>query len=190
MRLQDAVWAFFVVLLAAFSYLLWVERQPPEKTGQWTAKIYEVPMLFQIVIPEELDKPWADGQATRRLNEKCKVFVDARVLTKGMEYFAYLLAHEAGHCLEIRGEGIGKRWYSTSEGASRAGCRFGDYFCDPTEGFAETWARLYIQRCGFNLATFGWPSKEKSCRYTPAPGAATPEAAAKLPLDWNDLKQK
>jgi hypothetical protein len=192
MGLRDSLWAFVVAILSVFVILFWMERQGPEKQSDWKATVYGVPIIYQIVIPQQLDSPLWAAEALREINKMCHVYVDARVLSHGMDYFAAILAHETGHCIEQGGEGIRERWYSTiGGGASKAGCRFGKYYCDPAEGFAETWGRLYLQRCGFNLATFGWPdTKDTRCRYTPSPGAATPKLAAQLPVNWWETAKK
>lgn len=184
MRLRDAIWIFVVVVLGVFITFLLIERRGPEKQGQWKATVGGVEILYQIVIPKELPPIYA-AQAHIQVNDRfCRVYVDARVLTQGMPYFTYILAHETGHCVKTlrdRNEEIQRRAFVW--GKSTVGCKFGAYFCDPEEGYAETWAHLYLERCGYNVATFNWPeTKDKPCAYTPSWGAATPQRAEKMPL--------
>lgn len=81
-----------------------------------------------------------------------------------------ILAHELGHCLDA---GHSRRF-------GQAGCVWRDYACDPAEGYADTYARLYFERFGFRLDVLRWPGQGGTNEQPPLPDEVFPEMVREL----------
>lgn len=83
---------------------------------------------------------------------------------------AVTIAHEVGHCLD------GGRSHAFGE----AGCAIRAYACDSAEGFANTYALLYLERYGQRLDVLGWPGAGDTPDPLPDPNEVTPERLTTL----------
>ncbi|MFC4639511.1 hypothetical protein [Deinococcus hohokamensis] len=86
----------------------------------------------------------------------CLVLLDRQYFLNGTpRQKTLLLAHEVGHCLD------GSHLAYSHGGFGDAGKIYGPYYAAPVEGFAEGYARAYLDACGTNLAPLGWGVGEK-----------------------------
>lgn len=118
---------------------------PPRDTGQFQATVWDVVITWRYVNPDALrteagavggHTTWGPG------NRSCVVDLDA---SASRFKFTQVVAHEAGHCFQAR---------YLLPGISRPD--LGDYFSNPLEGFAETYALAYLAACGDSLSPLGW----------------------------------
>ena len=116
------------------------------------------PRIVYAVVPHGTLPPGMTG-SSRTLGGTCFVQVQA-----GSEN-ALTIAHEVGHCLD------GGR----SRAFGEAGCVIRPYACDPAEGFADTYALLYLERYGQRLDVLGWPGAGDTTDPLPDPNEVTPE---------------
>ncbi|MCD0159709.1 hypothetical protein IHN63_00150 [Deinococcus sp. 6YEL10] len=67
-----------------------------------------------------------------------------------------LVAHELGHCMDFQ------RLGPPTDIREGDGCVYGPYFCGRMEGYAQTYARVYVRKCGPSLADLGvwWATDE------------------------------
>ncbi|AFZ68341.1 hypothetical protein [Deinococcus peraridilitoris] len=103
------------------------------------------------------------------LGSICVVQLDQEFFEKATRWQRVnLVAHELGHCLDLRKLGL------SHGGFTDQGKRWGAYYRAPSEGFAEAYARAYIARCGLDLDSLGWMNAQGSCT-PPHPREVTPE---------------
>lgn len=103
----------------------------------------------------------------------CSITLSTSV-THLYKHLVLAAAHEVAHCLD--GSQLG--W--SHNGFEDEGCELGDYFCAPAEGFAETWALAYIDKCGYARDPLGLiPPDERPCEL-PDPRTVTPSDIAVL----------
>lgn len=86
-----------------------------------------------------------------------------------------LVAHEVGHCLDLRALSL------SHGGFTNEGGRWGAYWSAPFEGYAEAYARSYIAKCGLDLDSLGWMNRRGSCT-PPDPREVTPDSVQKRNL--------
>lgn len=103
------------------------------------------------------------------LGGACVVQLDRTYFERGTLWQKVnLVSHEVGHCMDVYGTGI-------SHGSFKdQGRRWGPYWSAPAEGYAEAFARLYIAKCGLDLASLGWMNQTGPCRL-PDPKQVTPQ---------------
>lgn len=103
------------------------------------------------------------------LERNCDVLLRRSFVDKtDVQQLRKLIAHEVGHCLD--------RFvldYSHNNFANE-GCYWGEYWCEPHEGFANFYAQYYTETCD-SLAPFGWHDDEATCDGVPHPAQASPE---------------
>ncbi|WP_278913935.1 hypothetical protein [Deinococcus wulumuqiensis] len=81
----------------------------------------------------------------------CLVMLDRDYFLNGTpRQRTLLLAHEVGHCLDASVLEYGHG------GIGAQGAVYGEYYRPAVEGFAESYARAYVARCGDNLAPLGY----------------------------------
>lgn len=106
----------------------------------------------------------------------CFVQIDRAYFDNGTAWQKVnLVAHEVGHCLDLRRLGL------SSGGFRDEGKRWGAYYANPSEGFAEAYARTYIDRCGLDLDSLGWMNRRGTCAL-PDPKTVTPRLIESLGL--------
>ena len=89
------------------------------------------------------------------MGQGCVIMLDRTYFLNGTDrQRALLLAHEFGHCLD------GSKLLYSHNRFGDAGKMYGQYYASASEGFAEAYARAYIEKCGLNLAPLGWGQGE------------------------------
>lgn len=121
------------------------------------------PRIVYAVVPQGTLPPGMTG-ASRTFGGVCFVQIQA-----GSEN-ALTIAHEVGHCLD------GGR----SRAFGAAGCVIRPYACESAEGFADTYALLYLERYGQRLDVLGWPGAGETTDPLPHPDEVTPERLTTL----------
>lgn len=90
------------------------------------------------------------------MGQGCVIMLDKTYFLNGTDrQKVLLLAHEFGHCLD------GSRLLYSHNRFGDAGKIYGQYYAPASEGFAEAYARAYLEKCGTNLAPLGWGKGEK-----------------------------
>lgn len=105
--------------------------------GNWTARVHGHSIVVRFYTRG------AEGYSGFAFNNPasgCSVYVNARYLPSPV--LGHVLAHEVGHCLDHLELG----W--SHNGFSNQGARWGTYYSDPAEGFAEAFAVAYTKACG------------------------------------------
>lgn len=102
-------------------------------------------ITYRIVPPSEIS-PMA-GIATSFLPNVCLIRV-----SEVYKNSTHILAHELGHCMDF--QKIGPQ----GDIKENDGCVFTKYYCKRSEGYAETYAYVYQEKCGeTNLTDLGVP---------------------------------
>ncbi|WP_339098217.1 hypothetical protein ACINK0_17715 (plasmid) [Deinococcus sp. VB343] len=122
--------------------------------------IHGVPVRYQVT--EAL--PGGTNASAQWLSGHCLIRVRPGAVT------SLILAHELGHCLDA---GHSRRF-------GQAGCVWREYACDPAEGYADTYARLYFERFGFRLDVLRWPGQPGASEQPPLPDEVFPEMVREL----------
>jgi|GEM_PF-4788085 len=103
------------------------------------------------------------------LGSACVVQLDQEYFARATKWQQVnLVAHEVGHCLDLRKLSL------SHGGFTNEGLRWGEYYGTPSEGFAEAYARAYIQKCGLDLDSLGWMNARGTCT-PPDPRSVTPD---------------
>ena len=118
-------------------------------------------VIYQVVDPAQLGGYVGSAQFNWRGQCVVKISRDAQ--------YATYVAHELAHCLD----------QGRSSGFGNAGCRLRRYACAPAEGYADTYALLYLERFGQDLAPLGW-NGSVAASDLPHPDEATPQALERL----------
>lgn len=126
--------------------------------AEWQATVRGVPITYALVPPGSLGVI-ATGDVAARANynhvtRTGHVSVDVARSRHGL---VRTIAHEVGHILYFH-HGL--------QGFPRTD--LGPHYQKPLEGWAETYADLYINTCGESLAPLGWTDYAKA-RCTEAP---------------------
>ena len=101
----------------------------------------------------------------------CNIFIDAW-LNRGLpRVHKEVVLHEVGHCVDLFELGF------DHNGFYREGCMYGDYYCDPAEGYAETWRYAYLATCGTDLHSIGYRQADGSPCDLPDPRSVTLQMA-------------
>ena len=82
----------------------------------------------------------------------CQITLDPTDITSERNA-TVIIAHEYAHCVD---------WFKlkfSHNGFRNEGAIYGEYFARAQEGFAETYARMYIQKCGHSTAWFSPPAE-------------------------------
>lgn len=153
-------------LLAACTYTV-----PPRDNAQWVSVVHGVTISWRWVTPgslagaftslghrpDDTDTPRYAGFAiTTPLAQGCVVDIDP-ALSRGD--LVRVAAHEAGHCLS----GYYVKVSMNTEGLSA-------YHQQLFERYAEHYARLYVEQCGYSLRPLGWYDLvEPKCDAPPDP---------------------
>lgn len=158
-----------VVLFAACDIS---SRQLP---GARSTTVHGVPVVYSIASVELMASQHGEFAlgAVSYGRWRCSVWIRQDVLARPRT-LTRVIAHEVGHCLD---------WFAldySHNGFTNEGCAYGQGWCPPAEGYAETWARLYLSRCGYDLAPLGWGTDRAKC-LMPLPHEATPDAVLALP---------
>lgn len=142
----------------------------PEAISEHDAEVLGVNIRYRIV-PDGSLGGGMEGSATYLPDRRVIQLERRRTLDRGT--LVWLLAHEVGHCLDHYATGF------SHGGFRNEGCAWGSYYCSPVEGFAETYAALYITRCGVRLAPLGYPSGDTPCD-VPHPSEVTPQIVPEM----------
>lgn len=133
----------------------------PTPEPRWTATVRGVPLVWETVEPGTLGLlygtvgPPVGGRAHLR-EHPCRVEIDVDA-TRGQ--WAQVAAHEAAHCFQVALRVPG-----------RARPDLGEYYADPAEGYAETYALAYVRACGESLRPLGWrDARVPTCDQPPDP---------------------
>ena len=92
-------------------------------------------------------------------NNGCAIRIDPRYIlganpsAKSQLHLAVILAHEIGHCMDWLELGF------DHNGFKDEGSMYGDYYATPAEGYAETYARTWVKRCGTDLDQHSWQGR-------------------------------
>ena len=110
-------------------------------------------------------------------NGSCAIGIDPAYILgvdpshKARYFLAIVLAHEIGHCID---------WLELSfdhNGFKDEGSVYGDYYATPAEGYAETYARTWVKRCGTDLDQHSWKGQ------TPGKCPVLEPRSVKPPID-------
>ena len=119
---------------------------PARDNAQWQTSTHNVSVTWRATSPGGLGRMESGsvlGHASWFLaGTNCVVDMD---LAQSRAQLVRVAAHEYGHCAQAK---------YLLPGIPRP--EFGPYFADPTEGFAETYARAYLAACGDSLRPLGW----------------------------------
>lgn len=111
---------------------------------EWTAEAAGFPVDYRLARIHNFGVAgWAMG--------RCTIVLQAGL---GESHLIAVAAHELGHCID--GAYLG--WSSNNFGS--AGCAYGGHYCKPSEGFAEAYAQVYLEKCGYNPRPLGLRSTE------------------------------
>lgn len=143
--------------------------QPPEPPP--STVIHGVPILYRVVPLSTL----------RTTPERAKVIAQAILgsptctVEVGEGWLsAWVVAHEVAHCLDYY------RLNYTHGGFQREGCALREYACAPEEGYADTYALLYLKRFGPRLDVLGWPGEPTTSEQPPTAEEVTPALVPSL----------
>lgn len=154
--------ALLALLLTGCS---WAGLMMGPATDSWRSEVMGLQVVYKIV-PKRTDMAgaasWFAGICTIAIAN-----------TVEGDHLAWVAAHELAHCID--GAYLG--W--SSNGFRNEGCVFGRHFCAPHEGYAEAWARRYMDTCGFARSPLGLlPEDWIECEL-PDPRSVTPETVPK-----------
>lgn len=137
MRRATALLLTITLALAACS-------QPPPSS--WTADVLGVTITYRVT-----DTPL--GPASHTTHDACSA-----TLPTTPSHQPLTAAHQLAHCLDQQLLG------SSHNGFTTEGCAWGQQFCDPAEGFAQTYAIAYHFQCQDARAPLGLqPSDGVDC---------------------------
>lgn len=123
-------------------------------TPQANVTIHGVPVVYVVVEPAALNGHLGAAQF---FGGRCIVSISKAAIYAGN------IAHELGHCLDA----------GRSNRFGNAGCRLREYACPSAEGYADTYALLYLEKFGSALAPLGWFGESGDL---PHPNEATVDA--------------
>lgn len=110
------------------------------------------------------------GRATR-FPTYCRIIIANRYDISSPSQIARYVAHEYAHCYDYFKLGKSHNVFKNE------GCIFGNYFCDPAEGYAQTYQVAFTLKCGTDLSYFKVPyivNFQGGC-LPPDPASITPE---------------
>lgn len=106
------------------------------------------------------------------LGDSCLIMLDAPYFLEGTpRQRTLLLAHEFGHCLD------GHVLKYSHNRFGEQGTVYGEYYRSAVEGFAEAYARAFIAKCGYNLASLGFQQGER-CEWPDPSNVKAPPSAS------------
>ncbi len=82
----------------------------------------------------------------------CQITLDPTDLTSERNA-TVIIAHEYAHCVDLF------KLKFSHNGFRNEGAIYGNYFARAQEGYAETYARMYIQKCGYTTSWFSPPEQ-------------------------------
>ena len=82
--------------------------------------------------------------------QTCHIYIDTWLTRHDPRVLADITLHEVGHCVDWLMLGLSHNAFADE------GCAYGEYYCEPAEGYAEAWARAYSARCGADLFSVGY----------------------------------
>ena len=140
----------------------------------WEAEVGGMRLVYHVVDMRGFP---AVGYALLGADRTCHIYVDTWLTRHDPRVLSAIVLHEVGHCVDWLMLGLSHNDFSAE------GCAYGDYYCEPAEGYAEAWARLYQVRCGADLFSVGYAAREADgadkagfCDL-PDPRTVTPERA-------------
>lgn len=165
-----ALGALLAPLLGACVFL-------PPRPGENATVLYGTRVSYSLVDARDFGVCRADlVGCTVPLGNLCFVMIDRAYFERADETRRTLVvAHEVGHCLDLRKLSL------SHGGFTNQGGRWGAYWSAPAEGFAEAYGRLYLRRCGADLASLGWNGARGTCT-PPDPREVSPGLIEKLGL--------
>lgn len=142
------IWlALLALALTGCSYLEMTFAAP---ISGWSANVEGVAIDYRVAEGPQGGTAWWDGR-------RCRVTLH-KDLFVAKELYVHIAAHEVGHCMD----GAKLSW--SSNGVANEGCKFGDHYCTSREGYAEFYARTYIEACGYSTSPLGlWPADSIEC---------------------------
>lgn len=149
----------------------------PPRPGESAIMLYGTRVTYSLVDARDFYFCPADRVGCSvPLGSVCFVMIDRAFFERAdPRQRTLVVAHEVGHCLDLRK-------LSLSHGGFRnEGQRWGAYWATPSEGYAEAYGRLYLRRCGPDLASLGWNGERGSCT-PPDPREVTPGLVDELKL--------
>lgn len=149
----------------------------PPRQGENGTILYDTRMAYALMPSDQFGFCPADRVGCSvPLGSVCFIMLDEAYWARASQrQRVLLLAHEVGHCLDLRKLSL------SHGGLTDHGKRWGAYYANPSEGFAEAYARLYLRVCGTDLDSLGWMNARGSC-IPPHPRQVTPELIEELGL--------
>jgi hypothetical protein len=136
-------------------------------SDRWTAMLRGYEIAFEIRDVPSLGYNGHEGLALAEgRGNSCSITLSTTATQR--PDLAAILAHEVGHCLDHLELG----W--DHNGFAAQGQVYGEPFASPAEGYAETYARVYLESCGFKMQPLGWKFKADGACILPAPRDVTP----------------
>ncbi|NJK45272.1 MAG: hypothetical protein HC933_14250 [Pleurocapsa sp. SU_196_0] len=132
-------------------------------SDSWTARVRGHTIQYEIrATPTVGDNGLALAEG---FGSNCKITMTATATNR--QDVAAILAHEVGHCLDHLELG----W--SHNGFKDEGKVYAPFFANPAEGYAETYARVYIETCGQLLQPLGWKFRHDGDCSLPDPKTVT-----------------
>jgi hypothetical protein len=142
-----------VALLGGAAWASWEASEPDAlaaapRVASWEAPVGDLHLHYHLVDLRELPTL---GYAVRDYwQRRCHIYIDVWLTEVSHLKLLEVVLHEVGHCVDLLTLDFDHNGFVSE------GCFFGDYYCDPAEGYAESWRYAYLAKCGANLGAVGF----------------------------------
>lgn len=141
-----------VFVLSGCGYINLMSQPPLE---EWTSEVAGLTVFYRIVA--STDSRYTGAAAL--IGNNCTIVMTSDVFYAEEDWPKVRLAsHELAHCLDLAYLNGRSNYFGN------AGCVFGEYYCNPREGFAEAYSYAYIDKCLFDTSPLGLkPGDGRKC---------------------------
>ena len=171
-----------LVLVALFGASRAFAGEPPEpepthaealralRGEVWEAEVEGMRLMYHLV--DMRGFPALGYALLEAKTQTCHIYIDSWLTRHDPRVLAAITLHEVGHCVDWLMLGLSHNNFSAE------GCAYGAHYCEPAEGYAEAWRRVYTARCGADLASVGYAGADMNLPCAlPDPRAVTPAHA-------------